>query len=81
MSEWYLNLDVPAKVVDVVKRGVSWLYRNVLSGRFRPWNAFFSGSVKSFVSIHLNFLNIKCPTWKTEKYAEYYRIILQVANF
>lgn len=51
-----MNLDVPAKVVDVVKRGVTWLYRNVLSGRFRPWNAFFSGSVKSFVSIHSIFL-------------------------
>lgn len=54
--------DVPAKVVDVVKRGVSWLYRNVLSGRFRPWNAFFSGSVKSFNSM---------PWWYPSNRKEY----------
>lgn len=76
MSEWYLNLDVLVKVVDVVKRGVSWLYRNVLFGRFCFWNVFFLGLVKSFVSVYLIFFNIKCFIWKIEKYVEYYRIIL-----
>lgn len=54
--------DVPGKVVDVVEKGVTWLYRNVLSGRFRHWNAFFSGSVKSFNSM---------PWWYPSNRKEY----------
>ncbi|XP_061197949.1 uncharacterized protein LOC133206058 [Saccostrea echinata] len=53
---------VPAKVIDVVKRAVQWICRNALSGKYRPWNAFFSGSVKSFDSM---------PWWYPSNRKEY----------
>ncbi|XP_062613043.1 uncharacterized protein LOC134274823 [Saccostrea cucullata] len=53
---------VPTKVVDVVKRAVQWMCRNVLSRKYRPWNAFFSGSVKSFNSM---------PWWYPSNRKEY----------
>ncbi|KAJ8320068.1 hypothetical protein KUTeg_001655 [Tegillarca granosa] len=42
--------DTPLKVFETVKQGVNWLDIQALGGEFKPWNAFFSGSLKGFVS-------------------------------
>ncbi|XP_056012965.1 uncharacterized protein LOC125647004 isoform X2 [Ostrea edulis] len=53
---------VPAKVVDLVRKAVKWICKNALTGKYRPWNAFFSGSVKSFKSM---------PWWYPSNRKEY----------
>ncbi|RNA27111.1 transmembrane [Brachionus plicatilis] len=35
----------------LVKKSVNWLHRNVLCGKFKPLNSFFSGSVKGFSTL------------------------------
>ncbi|KAK3098312.1 hypothetical protein FSP39_018295 [Pinctada imbricata] len=42
--EW--TSDTHYRVIDTVTRAVHWLNKNVLNPTYRPWNAFFSGSVK-----------------------------------
>ncbi|KAK6167741.1 hypothetical protein SNE40_021702 [Patella caerulea] len=39
--------DKPANVITTVDKGINWLLRYALSDQYKPWNAFFSGSVKS----------------------------------
>ncbi|KAK3105161.1 hypothetical protein FSP39_018512 [Pinctada imbricata] len=43
--------DTPAIVRQVVKGTVHWLSTNVVSGTYKPWNAFFSGSGKGLESM------------------------------
>ncbi|XP_067658557.1 uncharacterized protein [Haliotis asinina] len=38
--------DTPSLVQDTVKKIVTWLYLNSYGGKYKPWNAFFSGSNK-----------------------------------
>ena len=42
-----LVADTPAMVTDTVTRACKWLLENSLSGKYKPYNAFFSGSVKA----------------------------------
>ncbi|XP_064611745.1 uncharacterized protein LOC135475740 [Liolophura sinensis] len=56
--------DAPANVLATVSKATAWLMENVLSGNYKPWNAFFSGSGKGFDSLpfwypfnRLEFLN------------------------
>lgn len=41
----------PGTVKDAVQRLVTWLEKNSLSGAFKPWNTFFSGSSKGVQSM------------------------------
>ncbi|XP_078678548.1 uncharacterized protein LOC144914514 [Branchiostoma floridae x Branchiostoma belcheri] len=47
--------ETPADVKTLVSEGVSWLEKNTLSGRYKPYNAFFSGSTKGMSSVPLWF--------------------------
>ncbi|KAI8511578.1 hypothetical protein Bbelb_106780 [Branchiostoma belcheri] len=38
--------ETPSDVKTLVSQAVSWLEKNTLSGRYKPYNAFFSGSTK-----------------------------------
>ena len=40
--------DTPENVKAVINGTINWLTEYTLSGTFKPWNAFFSGSVKGF---------------------------------
>ena len=49
--------STPSEVVEVVRAAADWLKENSLTGKFRPLNAVFSGSVKSIeVSFTLHHL-------------------------
>ncbi|KAL5016712.1 hypothetical protein ScPMuIL_006301 [Solemya velum] len=41
----------PPQVKDTVMKSVNWLNDNVLSGRYKPWNAMFSGSIKGLATV------------------------------
>ncbi|KAL5005812.1 hypothetical protein ScPMuIL_016970 [Solemya velum] len=41
----------PLLVKDTVMKSVNWLNANVFSGRYRPWNAMFSGSIKGLATV------------------------------
>ena len=43
-----LLVDTPAAVKETVDKASQWLVENTLSGKYKPWNAVFSGSVKSY---------------------------------
>ncbi|XP_019646956.1 PREDICTED: uncharacterized protein LOC109487404 [Branchiostoma belcheri] len=43
--------ETPADVKTLVSEAVSWLEKNTLSGRYKPYNAFFSGSTKGLSSV------------------------------
>ncbi|XP_078676657.1 uncharacterized protein LOC144913686 [Branchiostoma floridae x Branchiostoma belcheri] len=43
--------ETPADVKTLVSQAVSWLEKNTLSGRYKPYNAFFSGSTKGLSSV------------------------------
>lgn len=46
-DHWFLlSTGSPTNVKDLVSAAASWLNEMVLSGKFKPWNAFFSGSGK-----------------------------------
>ncbi|XP_048751558.2 uncharacterized protein LOC125663303 [Ostrea edulis] len=45
-GQLHWNPDTPSDVKVVVSASVSYLNEYVLSGQFKPWNTFFSGSVK-----------------------------------
>ncbi|KAL5014184.1 hypothetical protein ScPMuIL_008454 [Solemya velum] len=47
--KWYKT--TPRSVKDTVRKAVNWLYDNVLSGAYKPWNAMFSGSFRGFTTI------------------------------
>ncbi|XP_019646980.1 PREDICTED: uncharacterized protein LOC109487423 [Branchiostoma belcheri] len=47
--------ETPADVKTLVSQAVSWLEKNTLSGRYKPYNAFFSGSTKGMSSVPLWF--------------------------
>ena len=38
--------DMPSDVKELLAKGVQWLTINTLSGKYKAWNAFFSGSGK-----------------------------------
>ena len=38
--------ETPAAVRETVDKAAQWLIKNSLSGKYKPWNAVFSGSVK-----------------------------------
>ena len=42
-----LVADTPAMVTDTATRACKWLLENSLSGKYKPYNAFFSGSIKT----------------------------------
>ncbi|GFN84641.1 hypothetical protein PoB_001114700 [Plakobranchus ocellatus] len=52
-SSW--KADIPEPVRWVVEGSVQWLYKNAVSGRYKPWNAFFSGSMKGFTQTYPAF--------------------------
>ena len=39
--------ETPSEVLRVVTGAAEWLLENTLCGKYRPYNAIFSGSVKS----------------------------------
>ena len=41
-----LLAETPAAVVETVDKAARWLIENTLSGKYKPWNVVFSGSVK-----------------------------------
>ncbi|XP_076087215.1 uncharacterized protein LOC143057729 isoform X2 [Mytilus galloprovincialis] len=43
---WYD--DTPTEVKTTVQKATTWLNTYILSGKYQPWNAFFSGSFKGF---------------------------------
>ncbi|KAL5014984.1 hypothetical protein ScPMuIL_009254 [Solemya velum] len=45
--------STPRSVKDTMGRAVNWLYDNVLSGAYKPWNAMFSGSYRGFTTIEI----------------------------
>lgn len=55
----------PTNIKNLVKAAIDWLNYYVLSGKFKPWNAFFSGSGKgSDVSSNLSFAQHKVKETK-----------------
>ncbi|RUS78409.1 hypothetical protein EGW08_013823, partial [Elysia chlorotica] len=44
----FLFSDTPAEVQSLITGTINWLSEYTLSGQYKPWNAFFSGSVKGF---------------------------------
>ena len=42
-----LLAETPAAVVETVDKAAQWLIGNTLSGKYKPWNVVFSGSVKA----------------------------------
>lgn len=50
-----LLAETPAAVKETVGNASQWLLLNTLSGKYKPWNAVFSGSVKGVnVSLKLS---------------------------
>lgn len=47
--------DTPLKVFETVRQGANWLDKYSASGRYKPWNSFFSGSVKGGIVSILSF--------------------------
>ena len=47
--------DMPSDVKELLAKGVQWLTVNTLSGKYKAWNAFFSGSGKG-----LGVSTVKC---------------------
>ena len=43
-----LLAETPAAVVETVNKAAQWLIGDTLSGKYKPWNVVFSGSVKDF---------------------------------
>ncbi|XP_046335266.1 uncharacterized protein LOC124117416 isoform X3 [Haliotis rufescens] len=43
--------ETPTSVRETVGKSVQWLINNVLTGQYKPWNAFFSGSSKGHESM------------------------------
>ena len=47
---WTVNksfiANTPNNVKDIITRSCGWLNDNVLSGKYKPMNVFFSGSIK-----------------------------------
>ena len=41
-----LLAETPAAVIEIVDKAAKWLIENTLSGKYKPWNVVFSGSVK-----------------------------------
>ena len=41
-----LLAETPAAVMETVDKATKWLVENTLSGKYKPWNVVFSGSVK-----------------------------------
>lgn len=48
-----LLAETPAAVKETVNKAALWLVNNTLSGKYKPWNAVFSGSVKGVAVSHL----------------------------
>ena len=44
--------DTPATVKGIVDKASQWLIKNTLSGKYKPWNAIFSGSIKNLTVRH-----------------------------
>ena len=42
-----LETETPAEVKEIVEKASQWLIQNTLSGKYKLWNAVFSGSVKT----------------------------------
>ncbi|KAL5014190.1 hypothetical protein ScPMuIL_008460 [Solemya velum] len=59
----YWETGSPTNVKDLVSAAASWLNEMVLSGKFKPWNAFFSGSGKGLDSM---------PFWFPANRLEYF---------
>ncbi|XP_067659668.1 uncharacterized protein [Haliotis asinina] len=47
----FWSKETPTSVRATVEKSVSWLVHNVLTGQYKPWNAFFSGSGKGHESM------------------------------
>ena len=45
--------DTPGEVKQLVAKGVQWLNKNTLSGKYKAWNTFFSGSGKEHGVSHV----------------------------
>ncbi|XP_061196590.1 uncharacterized protein LOC133204863 [Saccostrea echinata] len=45
-GQLHWNVETPVDVKKVVSASVSYLNEHILSGEYKPWNTFFSGSVK-----------------------------------
>ena len=44
--------ETPVAVRETVDKAAQWLIKNSLSGKYKPWNAVFSGSVKGMPVSH-----------------------------
>ena len=53
-----LLVDTPAAVKETVDKASQWLVENTLSGKYKPWNAVFSGSVKSYAVSYNKYLSL-----------------------
>jgi hypothetical protein len=49
--KYFWKAETPSSVRQIVQGSIAWLRQYGLDGGFDPWNAFFSGSVKSFETL------------------------------
>ena len=55
--------DMPSDVKELLAKGVKWLTINTLSGKYKAWNAFFSGSGKG-LGVSLSMQDLEFNTFK-----------------
>ncbi|GAB1602210.1 Hypothetical predicted protein [Argonauta hians] len=49
MNVW-IN-ETPPRVIETITSAVKFLHENIFGGEYKPWNAFFSGSVKGMTTL------------------------------